>query len=73
MSDMSNPPQYDADGIKNPDHALIKFLLILIDNILEFSKTANDHRRHLYTMLNCCVRNRYYRKLANVHRRNLSW
>lgn len=47
MHNKFNPPQHNADGPNNLDHALTEFVLVFTDNTLTFSKTANDHRRYL--------------------------
>ncbi len=51
MNNVFNPAEYSADGTNTPDHALTEFVLVFIDDILIFSKTADDHRRHLDTVL----------------------
>ena len=39
------------DGSINPMHELSKFALVFIDDILIFSKTAADHKRHIEIVL----------------------
>jgi len=40
MNNIFNPPEYDADGTKNPDHVLTKCILVFIGDILVFGRNC---------------------------------
>lgn len=44
---MLNPPQIDGDGTGHEGPRLSAFVLLFIDDILIFSKTAEEHTKHL--------------------------
>lgn len=45
------PNKYNADGTENPMHTLSKAMLVFIDDILIFSNTAEEHRKHIDIVL----------------------
>ncbi|KAL0040176.1 hypothetical protein WJX79_009953 [Trebouxia sp. C0005] len=51
MNHLFSPPKFNADGILNPRHKLSNFAVVFIDDIVAFSKTADEHKRHLETVL----------------------
>jgi len=51
MNNLFNPPKFNADGSLNPRHELSDFAIVFIDDILIFSKIADDHKRHIETVL----------------------
>ena len=51
MNNLFNPPKFNADGSLNPRHQLAEFAIVFIDDILIFSKSADEHRRHVEVVL----------------------
>ena len=51
MNNLFNPPKFNADGSLNPRHRLSEFAIVFIDDILIFSKSADEHRRHVEIVL----------------------
>ena len=51
MNNLFNPPKFRADGSLNPKHKLSEFSCVFIDDILVFSKTAAEHKKHLEAVL----------------------
>ena len=51
MNNLFNAPQFNADGSLNPGHELSKFAIVFIDDILICSKTADEHKKHVETVL----------------------
>ena len=47
MNRLFNPPQFGRDGKKHTGPVLSDFVCVFIDDILIFSKTAEEHKRHL--------------------------
>ena len=47
MNKLFNQAHFDANGAAIPGELLSDFVLVFIDDILIFSKTAEDHQRHL--------------------------
>ena len=47
MNNLFSPPKFCADGSLNSRHKLSEFALVLIDDILVFSKSAVEHKQHL--------------------------
>ena len=39
--------KYNADGTANPMHVLSEFVLVFIDDVLIFSKTAEERKKHV--------------------------
>ena len=70
MNNIFNPPEYHGDGTKNPDHALTESVLVFVDNILIFGNTANDHKRHLDTVLKLLSKKQLF---ANTDKGFCAW
>ena len=51
MNNLFNPAKFNADGSLNPRHELSNFAVVFIDDILVFSKTADEHKQHIETVL----------------------
>ena len=51
MNSLFSPPKFNADGSLNPRHELSQFAIVFIDDILIFSKTAAEHKKHVETVL----------------------
>ena len=51
MNNLFNPPKFNADGSLNPRHQLSEFAIVFIDDILIFSKSADEHKRHVEIVL----------------------
>jgi len=47
-----------------------KFVLVYLDDILIFSKTLEDHKEHLRTVLEILRKERFYAKLSKCHFRS---
>ena len=47
MNKLFEQAHFDANGAAIPGELLCDFVLVFIDDILIFSKTAEDHQRHL--------------------------
>ena len=47
MKNLCNPPKFNADGGLNPRHGLSDFAIVFIDDILVFSKSADEHKEHI--------------------------
>jgi len=51
MNKLFNPPKFNAGGSLNPRHQLAEFAIVFIDDILIFSKTADEHKKHIEIVL----------------------
>jgi hypothetical protein len=51
MNSLFNQTKYNADSTENPMHRLSEFVLVFIDDILIFSKTAEEHCKHIEIVL----------------------
>ena len=51
MNDLFNPPKFNADGSLNPRHQLSEFAIVFIDDVLIFSKSSDEHKRHVEIVL----------------------
>ena len=51
MNNLFNPPKYNGDGSLNPRYKLSKFAVVFIDDILIFSKSAEEHKQHIEIVL----------------------
>ena len=51
MNRLLSQNKYNADGTENPMHILSEFVLVFIDDILIFSKTAEEHKKHIDIVL----------------------
>ena len=51
MNNVFNPPKFNADGSLNTQHELSKFAIVFIDDILVFSKSADEHKKHIQMVL----------------------
>lgn len=51
MNRLFNQPKYNANGTENPMHILSEFVLVLVDDILIFSKSAEEHKKHVDIVL----------------------
>ena len=47
MNKLFDPPQFGRDGKKHTGPVLSDFVCVFIDDILIFSKTAEEHKQHL--------------------------
>ena len=47
MNKLFNPPHFNSEGNKQTGPSLSDFVLVFIDDILIFSKTAEEHKQHL--------------------------
>ena len=62
MNRLFNPPQLSAAGDGNSETHLSNFVTVFIDDILVFSKTAEEHVEHLKTVLNILREQEIYLK-----------
>lgn len=53
MNELFNPPHFDRNGRQHTGPILSDFLLVFIDDILVFSKTAKEHANTWKLCLNC--------------------
>ena len=51
MNSLFSPPKFNADGSLNPRHELSQFATVFINDILIFSKTAAEHKKHVEIVL----------------------
>ena len=51
MNNLFNPPKYKGDGSLNPRYKLSMFAVVFIDDILIFSKSAEEHKQHIEIVL----------------------
>ena len=51
MNRLFNQTRYNADVTENPMHKLSEFVLVFIDDILIFSKTSEEHKKHIDIVL----------------------
>jgi len=51
MNKLFSQNKYNADGAENPMHILSEFVLVFINDILIFSKTAEEHKKHIDIVL----------------------
>lgn len=51
MNKLFSPQELNADGSLNPRHELSDFAIVFIDDILVFSKTADEHKTHIEIVL----------------------
>ena len=47
MNNLFNPPHFSRGGKRHEGPILSEFVLIFVDDILVFSKTAEEHTKHL--------------------------
>ena len=51
MNNLFNPPKFNADGSLNSRYGLSDFAIVFIDDILVFSKSADEHKKHIENVL----------------------
>ena len=64
MNKVFSPPTFNADGSLNNEADLADFVLVFIDDILIFSKTAADHIRHIRAVLSVLRREQLLIKMS---------
>ena len=47
MNNLFNLPKFNADGSLNSRHQLSEFAIVFIDDILIFSKSVEEHKKHI--------------------------
>ena len=60
---LTNAPPYFMETMNNMLHQFDDFVVVFIDDILIFSKTAEEHEQHLRLVLQMSRDNKFYAKL----------
>lgn len=66
MNKLFNPPQLGVDGKQQAGLVLSGLVLVFIDDIPIFSKTAEDHERHLQIVFDLLRKEQLQIKPQNV-------
>ena len=71
MNRLLSQNKYNADGTENPMHILSEFVLVFIDDILIFSKTAEEHKKHIDIVLQLLKEHKTLTAVTNPTKNNL--